>query len=608
MKRHVHAMYLLGGLIAVMWAVTVFPSEAQALGCRYGYYGTGIGPRGCVACPGGTYAYKRVILLRAGCKVCPPGRIPNRRIAATACNMCPNGTFKPGAWGPCKRCRAGYTSTRDRRGCRPCPKGQYERGGLCHHCPKGTITTKAGQTTCSCPAKGIKLRVNGKIRCIKRCPSGFHFRIYRIKGRNSAVGICVKRKTCPIGHKLSVSKRAGRLFGFCVQKIKCPKEFVIKTVQKNGRLVKACVPIQKCSMGQFFTIMKIKGTFFAVCTFPTKCPSNKKLRTVRHQGRRVTVCAPRCPAGTFYKKLSIVGSKLNVSCARNFSLPHGARCSNNINQCKKGSVCLRYRCVTLHTLPQGAYCTGTTQCKRGLRCIAHKCKRCPVGHSHNAARTKCVLCPKGQYEKDRLCHFCPKGTTTTKVGQTKCVSGCPRGTFQAIINRKVRCIRSCPKGMRLRHLRFRGRVISRCVKARRKHTCRPGHSLQWARFKKHRIRMCAPRCLAPKRLSIQKFVTKYRVRYVAKCVSGCPRGTFQVNVNRKVRCVRSCPPGTRSVGGYVRGRFTRMCVRRRRCRPGLDLRWVNIKGRKVRMCVPRCRAPKKLKVVRQGRRYVAKCM
>lgn len=65
---------------------------------------------------------------------------------------------------------------------------------------------------------------------------------------------------------------------------------------------------------------------------------------------------------------------IHGACRRHFSLRPGERCTNNRNQCRRGSVCLHWTCVQLGTLRRGARCTHTNQCRRGRRCFKGRCR------------------------------------------------------------------------------------------------------------------------------------------------------------------------------------------------------------------------------------------
>jgi sugar lactone lactonase YvrE len=298
---------------------------------------------------------------------------------ATACTLCPQGTFG----------LEGFGFTSQETACQNCPAGSYaaQLGSLkCSKCPAGTWSSK-GSSEC------------------EPCPSGYYS---NDPGLNSST-FC---ETCPQG-----TYGGGGIISSCIPCSAGTYGVENPTQAPTSRSI-AC---SSCPVGTFSPSGALSCTYCAVGFFTeslssiscSPCPSGT-YGSFPGASNKSTACLD-CPAGT-YNELS---GQTRISCA---TCPAGT--ASNVKGSSSSSTCVPCKPGSFSSSVGTSSCTP---CRAGTYT--------PLTNAET-----CIPCPRGTYLSTEggsslsACLSCPVGTSTAVTGISDvadCVAGsfvCPSGT------------------------------------------------------------------------------------------------------------------------------------------------------------------------------------
>ena len=159
--------YYCGGSIAG-WYLP--PAGGVATKCPLGTYSTANDVSSCTVCAAGTYYTTTTTGASSNsiCLACPVGKYSSA--GATACTLCPVGTYRPSTGGSqCMTCPPGTESTATgASACQSCAAGKFSQTGTCVACQTGTFAASTGSAACLSCGPG---NYGSSTSCIP-CPIG----------------------------------------------------------------------------------------------------------------------------------------------------------------------------------------------------------------------------------------------------------------------------------------------------------------------------------------------------------------------------------------------------------------------------------------------------
>jgi hypothetical protein len=376
--------------------------------CRAGRYANFTGMSNCDSCPTGT---KTAVVGTKLCDDCPQGKF-QRATGQTICHVCHIGTYAEKRTGTaCTDCAGGRAAGRGASACRVCPPGTYSapRSPNCTKCDAGTAST-AGSTICSnCPAgRYTAIKGSNNTDCYI-CPAGT-FSIERSSGctncskgqySEAESGSCIN---CDAGkYQKKVGFRGdvnctqcdfGRYSAIgaavCVD---CAKG----TLSNNDN-----TDCTSCDAGRYASTA---GWQYEYCFI---CPGGK------YSGERSSVCS-NCTGGTYSKKEA-------EECLNCPAGTHSGDISANCTDCPRGTYSGERAATVSGTLC--TICTGGTY--SGV--AATECLICAAGRHSPDIAPNCSVCPTGTYSTARSatvavtnCTVCFAGTYSSE-GSTECTN------------------------------------------------------------------------------------------------------------------------------------------------------------------------------------------